>query len=104
DPLSGEMALQLGLVNHLVPAHELLGQARTMARRLASGPRNAIAWTKQAVNAQLLERSAMLLRYTIALEARTMAQPDLLEGMRALQENRPPVWPSAQSTRNDLGI
>jgi enoyl-CoA hydratase len=104
DPLSGEMAVQLGLVNHLVPAHELLGQARTMAIRLASGPRNAIAWTKQAVNAQLLERSAMLLRCTIALEAQTMAQPDLLEGMRALQEKRPPAWPSAKPPRNVLDI
>jgi enoyl-CoA hydratase len=102
DPLSGEMAMQLGLVNHLVPAHALLDQARSMAVRLASGPRNAIAWTKQAVNAQLLERSAMLSRYTIALEAQTMAHPDLLEGMRAFQERRPPAWPSTQPTRDAL--
>jgi enoyl-CoA hydratase len=96
DPLSGEMALQLGLVNHLVAEHELLTQARSMAMRLAGGPRTAIAWTKQAVNAQLLERAALLLRYTISLEGQTMAQPDLLEGIRAFQEKRLPAWPSTR--------
>jgi enoyl-CoA hydratase len=83
DSLDAHGAYELGLVNHVEPAAEVVEAATTMARRLAAGPLHAIAWTKQAVNAQLLRQAATVLPLSLALEGRTMAQ------------RRAPVWPSA---------
>jgi enoyl-CoA hydratase len=95
DSLDAHGAYELGLVNHVEPAAEVVEAATTMARRLAAGPLHAIAWTKQAVNAQLLRQAATVLPLSLALEGRTMAQHDVREGTAALAERRAPVWPSA---------
>lgn len=92
--LDAHTALGIGLANHVVADDRLQAEAASMAQRLAQGPRNAVAWTKQAINAALLREAATLLPLTIAMEARTMAQPDMVEGTRAFLEKRSPRWPS----------
>jgi enoyl-CoA hydratase len=95
DALDGPTACSLGLVNHVLPKDEMLDTATAMARRLAQGPRHAIAWTKQSVNVGLLRDAASALRLSISLEARSMAQPDMLEGAAAFLAKRKPSWSSA---------
>src|SRR3990170_2899742 len=48
--LEAQEAERIGLVNRVVPAEELLPEALGLARRLANGPRQAIQWTKFALN------------------------------------------------------
>ena len=95
DPLDGETAYRLGLVNHLVPAAEVLPKALGIARRLATGPRHAIAWTKQCVNLPILQQALATIPLGNAHEARTMAAADMVEGTAAFMEKRAPRWPSA---------
>lgn len=95
DPLDGPAALQLGLVNHIVPAGEVLPKALELARRLATGPRHAIAWTKQAVNLPILQQALATMTLGNAQEARAMATADMVEGTTAFLERRAPKWPSA---------
>lgn len=94
DALDATTAFQLGLVNHVLPAAEVVTAAVEMARRLASGPRRAIAWTKQSVNASLLRDAVTVMPLSIAQEARTMGEPDVHEGIASIRDRRAPVWPS----------
>lgn len=95
DPLSAQEAHRLGLANRLIPAGDLVNEALQLARRLARGPRTAIAWTKQAVNARILAEAITHMPMSLAQEARTMYLPDMVEGTTAFLEKRPPRWPSS---------
>jgi enoyl-CoA hydratase len=98
EHLDASTALELGLVNEVVPPDRVLARATEMAAELARGPRHAIAWTKQAVNVALLREATWMMVMTNAQEARTMGQADILEGIAAFQEGRQPRWPSANGT------
>lgn len=95
DPLTAAEARELRLVRHVLPAAEVLDAATALARRLARGPRHAIAWTKQAVNARLLADASLHLPMSTHAEARTVHLPDMVEGTTAFLEKRSPSWPSA---------
>lgn len=94
--LSNEKALQFGLINYLTPPDRLMNDAMAMATKLATGPRTAIAWTKQVVNSTLLREAAQLMPYSIAQEARTMGQPDMAEATEAFLAKRKPQWVRAE--------
>lgn len=95
DALTAERARDVRLVNHVLPAAELVDTALSFARRLATGPRHAIAWTKQVVNTRLLSDAAWHMPLSTAQEARTTHLPDMQEGTSAFLEKRPPAWPSS---------
>jgi enoyl-CoA hydratase len=93
DPIDAPKALELGLVNRVVPAPHVLTTAIELATRLSGGARDAIAWTKQAINSSLLREAAHQMPLALALEARSMMLPDHREGIAAFRERRPPEWP-----------
>jgi enoyl-CoA hydratase len=64
DKLSAERALQLGIVNHVVPDGQEYEKAMAIARDLASAATNALRLTKVAVN-----RSYETMGMKVALEA-----------------------------------
>ncbi|MHB8696215.1 MAG: enoyl-CoA hydratase/isomerase family protein [Solirubrobacteraceae bacterium] len=92
--VSANDAERWGLVNHVVSPEQLQDRALELAVELAGGARQAIAWTKQVVNATLLREVMSQMPLAVSLEARTMQQPDMLEGTAAFLERRPPRWPS----------
>jgi len=96
DKIDAATAKELGLINRVVPAEQLLEEAHAMARRLAGGARHAIAWTKQLVNIPLIRAADYVLPLGNAHEARTQSMPDMAEGAAAFLEKRPAVFPSTQ--------
>lgn len=98
EVLDAQTAHQIGLVNHLVADDQVMPKALQIARDLARGPRDAIAWTKQAINVPLLRDVVAHMPLSISLESRSMALPDVAEGVASFREKRPAVWPSAQGT------
>jgi enoyl-CoA hydratase len=101
--MTGEMvdaatAHRLGLVNHVTPSGGAFQRSYEIAQKLAAGPRTAIAWTKQCVNATMLREAALQLPMSIAFEARTFFQRDVNEAIAAFGENRAPRWPSGLPT------
>lgn len=96
DLLDAATAERIGLVNHLAPKDEVLPRALEMAGRLAQGPRLAIAFTKQAINAAIEADVAMAMALSVAQEARTFTQPDVVEGIAAFREKRAARWPSTE--------
>ena len=70
----------------------LLGEAATMARKLAAGPQIALRFNKRLVNKDLEERVNKLYDLSLALEAITFETQDHQEAVRAFLEKRPATW------------
>ncbi|MGY1690742.1 enoyl-CoA hydratase/isomerase family protein [Geodermatophilus sp. SYSU D01105] len=85
-------ALELGLVDEVVPADRLAERARDLGRELASGPARALALTKRQFRAV----GELSFAAALAMEARhqgdAAAHPDHVEGRTAFAEKRPPRW------------
>jgi enoyl-CoA hydratase len=90
--LKGREAERIGLVNHCVPAGEVMAKARTIAQELADGPTWAIRWTKLSINQIVKERVNHLLEASMALEQVTFETADHKEATKAFKEKRKPKF------------
>ncbi len=90
DLLTAAEAERIGLVNHVVPAGEVMKRAMEMAQRLANGPTRAIRWTKLVCNKRLREDVNLVLDTSLALETMSMLSDDHKEATRAFTEKRAP--------------
>ncbi|MGQ9532362.1 MAG: enoyl-CoA hydratase-related protein [Desulfotomaculales bacterium] len=92
DMIDAERAKAIGLVNHVVPAEQLLDFCKDMARRIASRGPVAVRLTKEAVNGG----TQMDLDRALALEADlfalTFTTRDREEGIAAFLEKRKPQF------------
>lgn len=88
DKLTAQQALEIGLVDRVVPDDKLEEETLKFARRLASGPPVAYRLIKQNINAAMSQR----LEDVIALESRNMVRSlsteDSKEAIRAFMEKR----------------
>ncbi|WP_342130338.1 enoyl-CoA hydratase/isomerase family protein [Hydrogenophaga sp. OTU3427] len=92
DPIQAQEAHRMGLINHLVPAAELMDHAIAMARRLASGPSQAIQGSKLAVNALLRSSANLAFELSLALEKTCFRSDDHREALAAFAEKRQPNY------------
>ena len=74
---------------------ERSGRLRELARRLAAGPQPALRFTKRALNQWLRLGGITSFDYSAALEIMNFFGGDAAEGARAIDEKRPPRYPSA---------
>jgi enoyl-CoA hydratase/crotonobetainyl-CoA hydratase len=92
EPLSAARALELGLVNRLVPGGQVLDQARELAQAIARNAPLAVAATKRlAVEAPGWPVDEAFTRQEQMLQP-VRDSEDAREGARAFSEKRPPVW------------
>lgn len=92
DDVSAERALELGLVNKVVPAAELEDATMEWAGRLASGPTRSFGFTKWLVNQSLdVDRRTMMENESLAVELNTYTA-DSEEGIASFRERRDPEW------------
>ncbi len=94
--IDADEAARWGLINRVIPAADLMTEARKLADDLASGPPLVFAAIKEIV------REAEDMKFQDALNRITKSQfqsvetlyrsEDLLEGARAFAEKRDPVW------------
>jgi len=92
DRFDAERALALGLVNRVVGADALAGEAAAMAARLAAGPTHAYGRTKALLQATLGDAFDAQLRRETESFAACAATEDFAEGVRAFLEKRRPVF------------
>ncbi|QKF07041.1 enoyl-CoA hydratase [Berryella wangjianweii] len=85
-------ALELGLINYVVPADQVLERAIELAEECLRNAPLALKWTKYLVRAadQMDEGDAM--RYCDAAYRFLERTADGIEGPAAFVEKRPPVW------------
>jgi len=89
DRVPASAALELGLVNAVVPASELDETAKEWAARLSTGPTRAIALTKWLVNRSMdTDRTGSFDDEAMAVELNARTS-DSEEGINAFLERRP---------------
>lgn len=92
ERLKARDALELGILNRVVPPSELDAAVQSLTREIGSKSPRTIALGLRAFNAQDdmdLERSLPMLRERLA---ECLATEDAQEGLTAYLEKRPPVW------------
>ena len=92
DRISAAAALQMGLVNRIVPADDVLDEARALARRMAENGPLAMRKAKEVMitsNGRPFDEA-----YTIESRAAgvVMSSADAIEGPRAFMEKRKPKF------------
>jgi enoyl-CoA hydratase len=90
--IGADEALRLGLVNRVVPAAELMTEARTLAALLASKAPVAIRCTLDAVHKGMQLPLAQAQALEAALFGLVFSTDDMREGTRAFLEKRQPAF------------
>ncbi len=90
DAIPAEEAHRLGMVHQVSEPAEFAAEADRLAQRLASGPTQAYAATKQAVNAVALSGLAQTLALEREQQLQLLRTADFAEGLTAFAEKRPP--------------
>ncbi|CAM9221041.1 unnamed protein product [Phaeothamnion confervicola] len=92
ERVSAERAEQIGLVNYAVPEGEALNRALEIAGKIAANGPAALLWAKEAVDRGM----QCDLHGGMAVEGlcynRVIGTADRVEGLRAFQEKRKPVF------------
>lgn len=90
--MTAEEILELGLVNRVVPAGEVLGEGRQMAQMLAMGPTACYARVKQLVNASYQNSLHDQLALETDLICKSSETDDFRAGITAFLEKRIPEF------------
>lgn len=92
EPVTSEYALQMGLVNEVVPAEQLQARAHAFAQLLASRSAPAQAELKRLVYQGMELPLAEALRLERAALPAILGSADYAEGLAAFEERRPPKF------------
>lgn len=88
--VTAQRAAEIGMINRVVAADELLDTARDFASKLAAGPTASIARVKQMLNATFSNDLRSQLDLEADLQVQSGKSPDFQEGVTAFFEKRPP--------------
>jgi len=95
DPIGADRALDLGLVNRVVPREQVVDEACALADRIGENSPIAVRLSRQLVReaAELSEADGWKRTNELAVEI--FASGDAVEGATAFAEKRKPVWKSS---------
>jgi enoyl-CoA hydratase len=87
-----ERALELGLLNEIVPRDQLMDKARDWARRITANAPIAVQATKESVIRSLAVTMKEGYKIESELSSMVFQTDDAKEGPKAFAEKRPPTW------------
>ncbi|MBV8979812.1 MAG: enoyl-CoA hydratase/isomerase family protein [Acidimicrobiia bacterium] len=87
-----ERALELGLLNEIVPRDQLMDRAHEWARRITANAPLAVQATKESVLKGLSVTLEEAYKIEQKISGRVFQTEDAKEGPKAFAEKRPPVW------------
>jgi methylglutaconyl-CoA hydratase len=90
EPIDARRALEVGLVNRVVPSDRLLAEAQALAATTLLGAPEAIRRTKRLLRSP--EQDARLFNEAIAAHEAARLSDEAQEGIAAFREHRPPSW------------
>jgi enoyl-CoA hydratase/carnithine racemase len=94
DMVAADRALELGLINRVVPAEALASETMRLARQIASKSPLTVAIGKEAFYRQAEMDLAAAYDYASAVMTRNMLAQDAEEGIDAFLQKRQPHWTS----------
>ena len=92
DPIDAGRADGLGLVNRVVPAAELVGEAIRLAERLAAQAPLALAAMRRIMWTAAVDGAAAAWAETLTARVEVGTSADAREGVAAFRERRAPRW------------
>ncbi len=92
DTISARRALEIGLINRVVPAAELQSATLTLAHQIAGKSPRTLKIGKEAFYRQAEMGLAQAYDYASEVMTRNMMAADAAEGIDAFLEKRPPAW------------
>lgn len=92
DRLSAKEAAEMGLVNKVVPADQLMSAVNEFIGKIKSKSPLTIAAAKEAVNAAFETTLSEGFKYEAQVFAQLFSTEDQKEGAKAFLEKRKPVW------------
>jgi enoyl-CoA hydratase/carnithine racemase len=92
EPISAQRAMEIGLVNHVVPAGHERDAAIALAQKVARKSAYAVKLGKQAFYQQAEMNLADAYRLTAEVMTENMMAFDAKEGIGAFIEKREPKW------------
>jgi len=92
EPLDAARAHQVGLVNRVVPASELVGTTQALAETIAANAPLSVAAAKAMVVAAARHQQRDLFEEADRIWEPVYRSADAQEGPRAFREHRPPRW------------
>lgn len=90
--LSAEEAYQYGIIEHIVEPQDLLEQAKELAREIAKNAPLSLIQAKTAINQGMQTDISTGLHIESLAYSRLLHTEDRLEGLKAFQEKRSPVY------------
>lgn len=87
---TGDEALAMGLVDHLVPQEGLRAKARELAAEIAASAPLAVASIRATLRAGLAEAAVEAMTHELEEQTRLRQTDDWTEGVTAMTERRPP--------------
>ena len=90
EPFMAEAALEIGLVNRIVPPTEVNAMAQTQARKLAAKPLSSLVETKRLMKKGQAMQVAQQMDEESAVFGRMLREPAAREAFTAFMEKRKP--------------
>lgn len=90
DSITADRAVQIGMINRVVPAAQLLSEATTLATKLAAGPTASLGRIKRMMNATFSHDLNEQLDMEAACQLESGRASDFNEGVAAFFEKRAP--------------
>jgi enoyl-CoA hydratase len=87
-----ERALELGLINEIVPREQLMDKAHEWAHRITANAPLAVQATKESVMRGLGLELEEAYKLEQEISSKVFQTEDAKEGPKAFAEKRPPVW------------
>jgi 2-(1,2-epoxy-1,2-dihydrophenyl)acetyl-CoA isomerase len=92
EVVDARQAMQMGMINSVVPDNELMDQAMQLATRLAQGATAAIGRVKELLEATATRDYAAQLDLEREVQIKSGQTKDAAEGIAAFVEKRPPKF------------
>jgi 2-(1,2-epoxy-1,2-dihydrophenyl)acetyl-CoA isomerase len=92
EMVDAKRALEIGLVNRVVPHDSLMDEARALAERLAARPALSLRLAKEAVRRSLAAGLDEMLDYELDAQTECFRSADAREGVQAFLEKRPALF------------
>ena len=100
EPIAAEQAQAIGMIYRAVDDQDLMGEAHTIAERLAAGSTHALGLMKRALAASPANTLDAQLDLERDLQREAGAGDDYMEGVRAFLDKRPANFGRRPQSRN----